>query len=66
MPIAATGPVDLFELSSENSRHSSPMTTVVADATSGSSTPRHARFIASKWLSWRCSSSRYRDTRSSA
>ena len=66
MPIAATGPVDLLELSSENSRQSSPMQTVAADAASGSTTPSHARRIATKWLCWRCSSSRYRATSSSA
>ena len=51
MPMAATGPVDLLEFSSENSRHSRPTVTVAAEATRGSSTPRQATFIASKWLS---------------
>ena len=62
MPAAPTGPSDLFELSSLSIRHSSPMMTVAALATIGSTTPRHAAFIASVCRVWWCSSSRYRAT----
>ena len=66
MPMAATGPMDRFEFSSESSRQSRPMMTVAAVATIGSTVPRQARFMASKWLAWWCSSSRYRATSSRA
>ena len=46
MPIAAIGPRLLFELRSENSRHSSARMTVVPEATIGSRRARQARPMA--------------------
>lgn len=46
MPIEASGPRELFDFRSLNSRQSNPAITVLPDATIGSKEPRMARMLA--------------------
>ena len=66
MPIAPTGPSERLEFRSDSSRQSSPMITVPALAAMGSMQARQARPIAVAFDSTSVSSSRYRETSSSA
>ena len=66
MPIEPTGPRPLLDLRSDSSRHISATMTVPPLARIGANAARHAARIASKRLGNRRSSSRYRETSSSA
>ena len=66
IPIEPTGPRPWLDFRSDSSRHISATMTVPPLATIGANAARQATFIASKRLGYRRSSSRYRETSSSA
>ncbi len=65
-PTVPSGPIPRLELRSAASRHSSPAATVPEEASTAGPQPRSAAAMASYGRSTRRSSSRYRETSSSA